>query len=156
MDTKRCHTNIILIIHWAQLTSFSPFLFDPFSCTQLPASGFYVQMGFSYETKTIGSAMTSIKFLTKLFPSVPLINLTKFLEEISIPQEVVPVSHCPFLVLQMDFTDLLLALGNFHCLVIVCMFCGWTKYYLTRRADATIVVKKLITDYSLFWHTFMD
>ena len=52
----------------------------------------------------------------------------------------------PFAALQIDFIDFPSALGYSHCLVIVCMFSGWTECYPTRHADATTVVKKLITE----------
>lgn len=38
------------------------------------------------------------------------------------------------------------AIGYSHCLMIVCMFSGWTKCYSIRCANATSGVKKLITE----------
>lgn len=77
-------------------------------------------------------------FWTNYF-SVHHINLTKFLEEINTPHEVLQGPHCPLQPSKWIY-DLLPAWVCSHCLVIVCMFSGWTKCSLTRYADTTTIV----------------
>lgn len=54
--------------------------------------------------------------MTKLFPGALLVNPTKFLGEINVPQEVLQDLRCPFVVLQMDVTDFRIFSLFFDCL----------------------------------------
>lgn len=63
------------VIHWDKD--------DLLVCTYLPPNETYMQMGDSLGTKNNWFALPSRKLLTKVFSSVPFINLNKFLEEIS-------------------------------------------------------------------------
>ena len=55
-----------------------------------------------------------------------------------------PRTTMHFATIQMDFTDFTPVIHS-HCLVIVCMFSGWSEWYLTGPANGTTVVVKLIT-----------